>query len=202
MKPSVVFDIDGVVAEFCWAFTSVAAELGIVKRPWSTAEQKTWKFDFHVDPVWQEIDRIDCFWTSLAPINLGATLDALYKLDERANIIYATGRQGSSAAAQTVQWLKNWRFPQGLLFMAEPKTDKLPILVPHKHQIIGVIDDKPDVVTALRQNGIPVTVRAWQYNRHLDGPRVGSVAEFVEKLLDSPPLWEPQRATSSSSVSA
>lgn len=175
MRPTIAFDLDGVLAEFCYGFTWLAMELGLVEFPNFQREQTTWNFDFDAAAVWREVDRRLSFWSNLEPL---ATIDDRYAmrcLAGQANIIYVTARR--NAHQQTIHWLRQQGFPYGLVFFDEPKGDKLHILKAHRPQLIGVLEDKPSILAALQEGGVPVVARAWQYNHGFE-PRVSSVAEF------------------------
>ena len=179
LRKTLVFDVDGVLAEFCYDFTCLAADLRLVQYPWYGSEQANWRFNFNVDKVWREVDQTPDFWYHLPTLCNDADFDAMHEAAKDYNIFYITGRQGDSAAEQTVKWLKGYGFPQGALFLSEPKTDKLPIILPHRHSIVGVLEDKPDIVIKLRAENIPTTARLWKYTEHLASPVATSVKEFI-----------------------
>ena len=180
-KPTVALDIDGVLADFCSPFTRLAVELGLTDRVTTNAAQETWHFDFPVDPVWDKVDSMYSFWEGLPTLVDAEDMEALYALADEAHIIYVTGRR-ESAANQTHRWLQDWDFPEGSVFFVPPKSDKEGVILPNKHQMIGMLEDKPAVLEALAKEGVPMVARDWPYNRHVSVPRVGSVAAFVERL--------------------
>ena len=182
MRKTLIFDVDGVLAEFCYDFTCLAADLRLVPYPWYGSEQATWRFDFNVDKVWKEVDQTPEFWYNLPPLVSSEDLDAMHQATSDYNIFYITGRQGSDAAEQTVRWLKDCGFPQGSVFLSEPKTDKLPIILPHRYSVAGVLEDKPDIIIKLRAENIPTTARLWKYTEHLNDPVAASVKEFIHAV--------------------
>lgn len=183
-KPSVVFDLDGVLADFVPAFTRVAVEVGQADEVTTGDDHPNWNFPFHVDPVWEQVDRMYAFWENLAPLTTEEDMEYIHALAEEAHILYVTGRRGdlASTANQTHRWLKDNDFPSGPVFFAPPKSDKVEIILPNAEQLIGVLDDKPSVLEVLGAAGVPVVARDWPYNRHVSVPRVPSVAEFVKRL--------------------
>lgn len=182
-KPTVALDIDGVLADFCSSFSRLAVTMGLTDTIVTNADQTTWNFNFHVDPVWARVDEMYSFWEGLEPLVDEDDMEALAALAQEAHIMYVTGRRGKeSTARQTHRWLQDWDFPEGPVFFVPPKSDKEGVILPNKHQIIGVIDDKPSILTSLAAEGIPVVARDWPYNREVHVPRVGSVKEFVERL--------------------
>lgn len=182
-KPTVAFDLDGVLADFCEPFTRLAVELGLTDKAVANADQKTWQFDFPVDPVWAKVDSMYSFWEGLPTLVDEDDMEALYALADEAHIIYVTGRKGHEATTrQTHRWLQEWDFPEGPVFFVPPKSDKEGVILPNKHQMIGMLEDKPAILEALAKEGVPMVARDWPYNRHVSVPRARSVAEFVERL--------------------
>lgn len=179
--PILVVDLDGVCVEFCHGFTTVAHRQGRVSQPWYTHQQPEWHFDFHVDPVWEEVDSSPTFWLDLTPLASGHDIAALNWAAERSEIMYVTGRQGPQAWRQTPLWLHDHGFPPGEVFYV--KGSKLPLLRQYRERIVGVIEDKPDTILELRAAGIPATVRRWKYNDYLAGPSTESIAAFVHEAL-------------------
>jgi hypothetical protein len=181
--PVLVFDIDGVQADFCLGFTFEAHLLGKVEAPWSTKDQDTWHFDFHVDPVWAAVEKSPSFWYDLKPLASGHDVRAMQWAAERCEILYVTARRGLAAERQTWPWLRDQGFPPGQLHFAGGKIGKGPSLEPYRERIVGVLEDSPANIAALRADGFPVTVRRWKYNHSLPGPEVTSIAQFISNVL-------------------
>lgn len=183
-RPTAVFDIDGVLADFCTNFTALAVELGLTDKIVSNGDQDEWSFDFHVDPVWAKVDGSHYFWESLPLLTTDDDLDAMHALAQEAHIMYVTGRAGNieSTARQTHRWLQDNDYPEGPVFFVPPKTEKEGVILPNKYQIIGMLEDKPSILSYLASEGVPVVARDWPYNRSVSVPRVSSVAEFVDRL--------------------
>lgn len=182
IKPTVVFDIDGVLANFALGFTRLAKEMGLTDTVVENGEQMSWNFPFHVDSVWSRVDSTYNFWEALQPFVDEDDMDAMHALAQEAHVMYVTGRNGEAAERQTHNWLNEWDFPEGPVFFVPRKSDKEEVILPNRYQLIGVLDDKPSILESLAAENIPVVARDWPYNRSVPVPRVSSVAEFVERL--------------------
>lgn len=182
LKPTVVFDVDGVLANFGLGATTIAYHMGLTDTIIENGEQDTWHFPFDMSEVWSTIDHTYNFWEALQPLVDADDLDAMHALAQEAHVMYVTGRSGEAAERQTHNWLNEWDFPEGPVFFVPRKSNKEEVILPNRYQLIGVLDDKPDVLEALASNNIPVVARDWPYNRSVPVPRVSSVAEFVERL--------------------
>jgi uncharacterized HAD superfamily protein len=105
-------DIDGVLADFMYGFTNLAATKfdTLVTRnheyerwdetPGLTREQIQW--------TWAQIAQSYTFWIALNPLVLKSTFFKLSRLSERADIYYATARTGKHVKWQTETWLRGW----------------------------------------------------------------------------------------------
>lgn len=107
----IVFDVDGVLANFTLGFTQKAARIDrrVVVR--SSEEQAEW--DFHDFPsgveaaTWESVKRDPRFWAGLET-HPGATpdvFDTINSLSFERPVYFATARVGINAHAQTVRWL-------------------------------------------------------------------------------------------------
>lgn len=182
-RPVVAFDIDGVLANFTEGFCELAVKLGVTDKAIKAVDQRTWEFDFHVDPVWAEIDKSGSFWENLPPLINQDDLDAMDAVNQEATVIYVTARHGGyRVAEQTMEWLATTGCPQGPLFLPGTKASKVGSFIPIRHQLIGVIDDRPETLAELAAEGLPVVARTWEYNKNVPVPHVPSVAAFVERL--------------------
>lgn len=187
----VVFDIDGVLADFTYGFTALHEGRA---RSQGTARQ--WQFEGRVDPTWDLIDRSRHFWYELPVLATRQEREEMWALRRRAEIVYLTRRSdklGNDTLGQTRNWLTENGFPHGNLILA---ADKTPILKGYGDNLVGIIDDKPDLLVEMLKARLPAYIRDWEYNRwtgvadlHLmAGPRVSSVGEFVwlmERKLDA-----------------
>lgn len=174
----VAFDIDGVLTDFTLGFTRMAALLGLVKHEWSTDQQKTWDFDFHVDLVWAAVDANPRFWFDLDPLVTVGEIGLMNDMAEKASVIYVTGRHGT-AEKQTTAWLERYGLPEGPVFF---DADKEALYRSLGKQLVAAIDDRP-VICALWGKGLPVYTRVAPYNRDkFLGPQVTSIEQFYYEV--------------------
>lgn len=174
----VVFDIDGVLANFTRGFTSIAAELGLVEEAWDNDQQPTWDFNFHVDPVWAVVNDVPDFWRNLPVLARDQDIEAMWRL--HVPILYLTGRRGpTNVVDQTERWLLDHGFPLGEIVLSSGKAG---YLAHRKHEVLAVIDDSPHVLADLLAGGFPVTAKRAPYNLGLAMRYVGTVKEFINSL--------------------
>ena len=176
----VLVDLDGVMADFCLAFTNLAANTGLVDAPWSTSQQPTWRFDFHVDPVWRVAnDRLN-WWMSLEPLVTPTEVEALNKASLSHSIWYVTNRsygRGLPVETQSIEWLKSIGIKFPLVAVSINKAETAQRL-----DLSVALEDKPDSLESLRNAGILAVARRWEYNKDWE-PSVGSVGEFIERYI-------------------
>ena len=171
----VMIDIDGVLADFIYGFTALAAHLGLVERPWSTPDQPTWKFSFPVDAVWREVDAHPEWWLSLPALVIDAEVEALNEACEFHTIWYMTNRRG--ALDQTVSWLKRIGIAHPLVMATVNKADAA-----YRMGLQVALEDKPENLEQLRAAGINTVARHWAYNADWE-PSVDSLGGFIERYL-------------------
>lgn len=109
---SVMFDVDGVLADFVLGFTTLAAELGSNTTPYSCIEQRRWDFDLPrglVCRVWEKIHAADSlFWETLPALVSGEELERIRKLSVDEHVYFVTARDPGPTKrpkAQTEAWL-------------------------------------------------------------------------------------------------
>ena len=190
IEPVAVLDIDGVLAEFSLAFTQRLVDMGLLDHAIPQAEQTTWRFRDSLpitrkdeDAVWDYIDGSPTFWLTVPALVTPGDAIALHRLAQRARIVYMTGRRdmGNQVHNQTAIWLRRALLPYGKVIL-EP--DKVKGVAALDGAVIGVIDDRPAALDALRDAGVLVTAMDRLYNRHVTGmPRVTRVCEWVDSLL-------------------
>lgn len=185
-----VIDVDGVLADFITAFTTLANEMfgTPVRRP---HEQLTWASFLLIedqpgigkpltaaqrDAVWQALNADPLFLYRLEPLateeelgRLGTTLGELY---------FVTSRVARAAKQQTEDWLARW--VPGLVYPTVVRTsDKAAVARAVRADV--AIDDSPEHVQALSAVCTAV-VRDWPYNRDVPAtiPRVASFGAFLD----------------------
>ena len=188
-KPTVVIDIDGVLAEFTYKFTELAHEIssGFSPEPWSSGSQKSWEFPFSKalsDACWNVIDEDPRWWARLPLIPTESEVQELHLLRRKANIVYLTGRlDKGDVETRTRYWLSKHNFPEGKLDFA---TKKMDYLSSKGINPVSIIDDKPSTINVLHDSNYNIVARDWPYNRHLEGvPRVASISEWISYVYET-----------------
>lgn len=181
-----VFDVDGVLADWAVAFTSLAnRHFGLAIRShgqqtewdisgpdrWLTLEQET--------QIWSYIKTAPTWWETLPPLVTPGDVTAMHDLGKNHDLLYLTSRVGRHPGRQTERWLKDLGFPEAPVKISNDKAGYLePFNAEHR---VRIIEDRPATIAKLWDAAIHVTVRDWPYNRdtvpYCDD-RVSSVAEF------------------------
>lgn len=186
------YDIDGVFADFTFAATTLARRLGLVDAAWTCAEQKSWTFDFDVDPMWRAIENETNWWMTLPPMVEPFEVERVNESIREHDVYFITNRlnkvpYGSlHIEAQTRHWLEGLGVNVARTsVIATPKGSKGRVA-----RALGVevfVDDNVENLIELRENGVYPVRRIQEYNSatndRLHGvPAVGSLAQFVQRL--------------------
>jgi hypothetical protein len=191
-----VFDIDGVLADLTHGLTKRA------NAKWGTPviqgeDQPTWSFkncltDEQQDEIWGEIFSSPTFWEELAPICTPSEIRLMALLGHRRDVelMYLTNRTGVEVERQTQRWLREHGFPWGELAFTRDKAAFLKGCAETKYGpgvslrsvVLGVLEDAPANIEAMRAVGAPVYTMSRPYNLGLDGLRVSTVREFCEAM--------------------
>jgi hypothetical protein len=157
---------------------------------YSATEQQTWHFRDSLpvtrddeDAAWARVDGSRTWWRDLPPLVTEGDILALRELGKRVHYVYMTGRVNNSNGtfAQTKTWLRLHGLPLGPLVMQGDKAKGVAAL---GGQAVGVLDDKPAALVALRDAGAPVWAMERPYNAWVGGlKRVDSVAEFAAVMM-------------------
>ena len=111
MKRQVVlFDIDGVLADFVKGFTTLASRMFEGVPITETVNQPKWDgfpgmTDKQIAAVWAEIDTGRPFWSELEPMATEYELERIDQLTSFADVYFTTARRGEGALFQTKAWL-------------------------------------------------------------------------------------------------
>lgn len=109
---NILFDIDGVLADFVWGYTLLAQELGYLSKAFSTKEQLAWEFDYCLDQqqqrnIWDIIDHSTWWWSNLQSLVSYRVLETINILQMTNQIVFCTNRRGKQVQLQTKYWLVN-----------------------------------------------------------------------------------------------
>lgn len=111
----VMFDVDGVLADFVLGFTSLAAkEFGTPTE--TTTQHRVWDWfpgldKRQVDHLWKVIEENDRgFWAELFPLFSSTEAKYIKLLTERTGVevYFVSNRHTRTALQQTRMWLANW----------------------------------------------------------------------------------------------
>lgn len=183
MRP-VVFDIDGVLADFMFCYTQLAGKVNPEVPMYSTGAQPEWNgldrwlSEKETSEVWRRIESDPRFWFSLPPLTSRGDVMHVRELAEWRRVAYCTSRVGETAQSQTEEWLKYHNFPAGDVIVARDKVAAL-----EEFGSCWVLEDYYENFAALRKARHDVYLLDRPYNRpdaRLDEVfyRVSTVAEF------------------------
>lgn len=106
----VVLDIDGVLADFIYGFTSLAHELFPHVPVTNTLNQPSWlgfpgMTQAEIDRTWDHVYTSHSFWYDLNPLTYASVFSRIDKLN--AEVYFCTNRAGIGVKAQTENWLRH-----------------------------------------------------------------------------------------------
>lgn len=185
---NIMFDIDGVLADFILGFTREACQLGYLERPYSTEEQASWEFNQLSWPqqisIWDYIRSSNWWWTNLPALVSPVTFAALNTLQMTNQVIFCTNRRGKHIQLQTKYWLANNGIVNPAVVVTERKGE-----VARALDIDYSIDDQVHNANCVHWIADTVPCRSYlldrPYNRvgRIKNVRVvASVEEFMEEL--------------------
>lgn len=124
---TVLFDVDGVLADFCYGFTT---EAGLT--PWSHTEQQTWEFPedkFSLalqQATWERVRSKPWWWERLDCLDERDmhVLSEFNNSNPFIQIVFATHREGTpNAQVQTNAWLSRYLVNQSNVVLTKRKGD-------------------------------------------------------------------------------
>ena len=195
MKPIVVFDVDGVLADFTLGFTSMAhLKFPELPKPHGNSMQQTWDFASGTglwtkeqeDACWQEIGQSSTFWSGLYPLVIEADRVAMRRLSKVADLWYVTARFGIAPGKQTRNWLGSYGFPQfeNVIALGDRKGTKVDVI--QELKAVAAIDDAPAHLEALDKiPHLSLFKRNWPYNIDSPGREVDSVEVFSNSMFSA-----------------
>lgn len=126
---TILFDCDGVLADFIKGFTLIANRkygTPII----TTIQQPHWDFNWLLtnkqqEEVWSEIKQSSTWWTSLEPLVSYEVFNLISKLNACANLIFGTNRISNltSASSQTSRWLEDMGVVPSSVVVTKKKGD-------------------------------------------------------------------------------
>lgn len=200
-KPVIMWDIDGVLADFTLGFTELANRLYPDIPVHGNSIQKFWQFTGQSPAwtkeketaCWKEIQKSDSFWYDLPSLLVRADLLAMKRLSRVFDFRYVTGRFGDNPIGQTTNWLMTLGVPQPQeVSLAGGRTGMNKGVIAKRFRAWAAIDDSPRNLEELDKNGPENLVlfrRRAKYNEPVEGSfmpgiSVASVEEFCEEVLE------------------
>lgn len=130
MRPVVMFDVDGVLADFVLGFTRLAHELSNGMTPvFSHTDSCQWDFDpaiFSRDlvgAVWTRIRSDSSFWSSLPLLASELDLQRIARLLRDVDGYFVTNRSGVDPRGQTMLWLRYYGIPAPTVLISDRKAE-------------------------------------------------------------------------------
>ena len=155
---TILFDVDGVLADFLLAFTQLASTIDPTVKVMATKNNKLgWMLDQHmsketVNRTWKVIDRTTNWWFHVPPLLHNYEFIRLNALTKTNRIIFCSARDEAFVnnignlfegqnhiQLQTQAWLKYWGIDNPTVIMSKKKGEVANIL-----NADFAIDDKPE----------------------------------------------------------
>jgi uncharacterized HAD superfamily protein len=186
----VMFDIDGVLADFVGAYTALAHEY--YGTPiYTSLEQASWDFkqlgltNAQKNFLWEKIKSSESWWTSLAPLLHRDTYIDIDGLQMEADIYFVTSRPGVNVRWQTKQWLQAQGIYSPSVILSSRKGDVATGL-----QADFMIDDKAGnaIFVKYQSPKTRVFILDREYNQFNPGvigskvERIKSVEDFIKEI--------------------
>ena len=106
---TILFDVDGVLADFVGAFTQQAKEMGFLKEIISTEEQLNWDgfglTQKQMNSVWDVILGTEHWWYQLDPLISQPSFRQIQDLTYDHQVVFVSAREGIHPQRDTVNWL-------------------------------------------------------------------------------------------------
>lgn len=105
----ILFDIDGVLADFILGYTKLGVKMGLLQRSWSTLSQREWDMPeipkAAQNAIWEKIKADAWFWTQLEPLQDKDVFAEIEDLQVSHAVYFVTSRPGVNVKNQTEMWL-------------------------------------------------------------------------------------------------
>ena len=179
-------DIDGVLAEFCEAFSRVIQQFDPTMPTITTATQPdwgTWGGEMTNERLgfgWEVLKKVENFWESLAPLAPPSVFQRIAAVHKTIPILFVTSRihtAGNSVQRQCVNWLEQYGIEDPLVIVAggdkkgrTGKTNKADIARVWNPYFI--IEDGPQNALDYAAAGFEVALLDWPYTATTKAPGI------------------------------
>ena len=124
----IMFDIDGVLADFVKGYLDLARELFPHAPEIDTRANPTWSFDGYLSrweqtKVWEVVERSVSFWLDISPLVGAATFDEISRVCRRHTVYFVTDRRGVRVQQQTEKWLEYYGILNPHVILSKRKGD-------------------------------------------------------------------------------
>lgn len=187
---NVMFDVDGVLADFVLGFTQLAVAEGFMETVIKTTEQPSWDFgqvlsEKQQKQLWTLIDHRGSWWESLQPLVPAETFERINKLCDNDVVTFCTHRLAGMphAQVQTQAWLMRHGIDIPNVVVSKRKGE-----VARALDIDYAIDDKPENAACIHWISDVRPTKSYildrPYNHNADLPRRIKRVLTVDEFLD------------------
>jgi 5'(3')-deoxyribonucleotidase len=158
VKKSIVFDLDGVIANIDKSMLDLLESRGVPMEEMSYGE---WLISSTDDKEALEIFNDSLFWINMKPYE-DAWYQVNYWFSSGYDVHIVTARKQPNAVKQTIPWLEKWNI-NSLVPQFSNFGEKINVI--KKIDPIFVVEDNPHEIKILEQSGITCFLRKQWYNQ-------------------------------------
>lgn len=189
-------DIDGVLTEFCAAFSHIIRQADRTMPVITTATQPDWgtwggeMTNERLNYGWETLKATENFWETLNPLAPPSVFKRLAAVHKTIPILFVTSRvptAGNTVQIQCINWLEKHGIEDPLVIVASGdrrirggKTNKADIA--HVWEPYFIIEDGPQNALDYAAAGFEVALLDWPYTKDTRAPGIHrcSLAEALE----------------------
>lgn len=189
---NVMFDIDGVLADFIFGYTSEAVRMGYLDKPLTFNDQVGWDEFGNMTPnqvhkVWDKVLRDGNFWLSLNPLVNEKVFQDINKLNSNYNVVFVTKRDGLMVQSQTKLWLIKHGVSNPSIILTKRKGE-----IARALDMQFSIEDKAENAAVIHWIADSVPCKSYLINRtyNLDASipknvkRINSVEQYINDVCE------------------